>query len=429
MTVSTTPITTTLYPTTASTLYRQDTTAAALRTATTATGTLPGELHIGWWYTGSAYRAAEAFVEFDLSVLPANACISSFTAYFYYKGTKVNDAGIAVSLRAYDFGSTVDNSDWRNATQLSGLPVVGDSNITFNGGADGVAVSRVISSIASSIDLTQPLRLVLAANVYVTNTNPPTTSSTTDHYDVSLYDTSASQALQPRIEVTYTQGVVVENPTGTVPGYTYANAATWADAIAATTATSLVTNSTLRFVGGWFTSGSYRVYQSHLSWDVAVQIPVCYAAATPRRVTLRAYRTDSTATLQQSAITPVLNSWSGTAATSTHLSDGEANALTQVDSKTAAPTSWYEWDITPSELTDSALNVSLIPTRQLDGSTTPIANELASISAGSSATNPPELVLYFDPIPGYATPIGDGGYDTVGAGTLRVHRNGEWVRV
>lgn len=162
------------------------------------------------WNVGqdTGYNAWEGFLEFDLSSLPAGATVSQVSLSLY--GAADNSGTeFTIEVWVYDWGGTVDSTDWRTPSDFGSLTRVATfstSNflISYNTFTeDGTNFQSAVSSAAGGT-----LRLVVASG-RLRGVNIPTVAEYVVIKSADAIDTTTD----PKLEITYTTATQV-SPSG-----------------------------------------------------------------------------------------------------------------------------------------------------------------------------------------------------------------------
>lgn len=182
-------------------------TSSSYASAADGTGTLEpfrsSQIYVGQQRQPDYYRCYELFLEFNISGISSasqvqDANLIMFVSDFY------NHASYTVVVSNYDWGGTIETSDWRNRTQLTNLYnnsrifTVSDSSlvdqtfITFNKGTHW----------STSLFTNGTKRFIAYTNRHKDGTAPP--SAPHGEYAFFANYSSGGTPYYPRLVITYT---------------------------------------------------------------------------------------------------------------------------------------------------------------------------------------------------------------------------------
>lgn len=115
------------------------------------------------------FRGYQSFLEFDTSVLPDDAVIDEVTFSVYWDGD-YSTIDTTMSLRAFDFGPTVDVSDWRSSAEAGGLVEV--ASRVMSDGIDSYVTFTSTAEFVNQISALDVTRLALFSQRYIDAVEP-----------------------------------------------------------------------------------------------------------------------------------------------------------------------------------------------------------------------------------------------------------------
>ncbi|PYS90494.1 MAG: hypothetical protein DMF62_04845 [Acidobacteria bacterium] len=124
-------------------------------------------------FGGPTFEMMEIMLEFDTSSIPDTDVVSA--AVLSVWGVNDNDTGDLMTLeaRAYDWGGTQDNADWRTGAQYAALTLLATmAPLTLDAAAYNVMTSSS-PNMENAINVTGFTRMVLGSNRFASNTSPP----------------------------------------------------------------------------------------------------------------------------------------------------------------------------------------------------------------------------------------------------------------
>ena len=128
----------------------------------------PNELlHLGeshWWNVeGSEWDASQAFLDFDVSSLPASRAVGSVALSLAKAPYSYSVGDGSVQVRAFDFGSTLDASDWRSPAALATMPVLGQMSLASFVSTSTNTIVLSGDELKKAVDAHGHVRLVLTS--------------------------------------------------------------------------------------------------------------------------------------------------------------------------------------------------------------------------------------------------------------------------
>jgi hypothetical protein len=162
------------------------------------------DMFLGQVHGGGVYYCLEVFLGFDTSGIPDIDVVSAAVLSMY--GLNDNDTGDVnnVTVRTYDWGSSVDTGDFRTAAQLNALTSVATAafgTFTASGYIDFISTG----SMPAAINITGFTRFVLHGNRHAAGTAP---SNDTEEYWALYSSDNTGTTNDPKLVVTHAAAAV-----------------------------------------------------------------------------------------------------------------------------------------------------------------------------------------------------------------------------
>lgn len=161
-------------------------------------------------FGGPTFESMESMLEFDTSGIPDADVVSAAVLSLWFSNDNDTADLMTLEARAYDWGGTQDNTDWRTGAQYAALtllatlpPPSGTINTTAY-----VDMTSASPAMENAINKTGFTRIVLGSDRFASNTSP----SAEEYYQINSADNTGTTN-DPKLVVTHAAAAGGGQPT------------------------------------------------------------------------------------------------------------------------------------------------------------------------------------------------------------------------
>lgn len=151
-------------------------------------------------YAGLNYEGYETFLDFDTSVIPDAAVITTAVLSIHNDFSDQTSSAFVVQARLRDWGATLTTADWVAGASLAALTLLAQKSWSGISNGTRVTITEEGTALKDNITKTGVTRMLLHSDRFSAGTTPALTSG--EYMQVPLLET-AGTTNDPTLVITY----------------------------------------------------------------------------------------------------------------------------------------------------------------------------------------------------------------------------------